>query len=95
MASTTPHLQPPLCLTRNAVRGLGLLAALFGGVTVSAVEHPESTAQSHSYVVEVPVVSAKAIEVTRTVERPIKTCERVGYSARPREESLSVHRYSR
>lgn len=62
---------------RGAFRASILVSGLAGSVVVVAQERALS---SQNYVVAVPVVSARAIEVTRIVERPEKTCSPVRQS---------------
>jgi len=54
-----------------------LLLLCAGSWTVTAAEQP---LQSSSYVIDVPVVSATPIEVTRVVERPEKVCRRLSHT---------------
>jgi len=51
-----------------------LLLLCVGSWTVAAEERPP---KSNSYVIDVPVVSATPIEVTRVLERPEKVCRRL------------------
>ncbi len=59
---------------RGTFRASVLVSVLAGSLTAAAQER---ALPSQNYVVAVPVVSARAIEVTRIIERPEKTCSPV------------------
>ena len=64
-----------------------MVAVVFvGSVPVAAEPQAHKVGQSNSYVVNAVVVNATPIEVVRSVERPVKTCERLDQTSYYRDE---------
>lgn len=98
MARLEPSLQPHYC-GRALFRLRPVLLAIAGAFAttgaLAADERNDTALEGQSYVVDVPVVSAEPIEVTRRVERPEKTCELVRESGRYARDDRRYSSYER